>query len=71
MDKTEFEKQLIEKLEGIRKLSEKFFADNPEYDVDGKGYVSLVIYRDGVMANTDPARKNYVSVYKSLELDRA
>ena len=58
MTKENFEKELMKNLLKIREISEQFFKENPEYDIDKDGYLSLCIYHDSVRANTD--RKSVV-----------
>ena len=67
MKRQEFEEKLTEKMLEVRKLSERFFTDNPEYDVMGNGYVSIAVYRGSVGGNTDPSYNRYVDVFKEIK----
>ena len=40
MTKENFEKELMKNLLKIREISEQFFKENPEYDIDKDGYLS-------------------------------
>lgn len=66
MDKKEFEKKLTKKLLEVRKLSEQFFADNPEYDCSNNGYLSMTVWRDSIRANTSQKRSENVSIFKDI-----
>ena len=67
MTKENFEKELMKNLLKIREISEQFFKENPEYDIDKDGYLSLCIYHDSVRANTVSKKNDYVNIYKRLK----
>ena len=67
MKRQEFEKKITEKLLQVRELSEKFFADNPKYDVTGDGYVAIAVYRDCVCCHTSALREGYIQVFKGIK----
>ena len=68
MTRFTFEKRLLKKMHGIRALAQQFFKDNPEYDADKNGYLSMCIYQDSVGGNTTPSKDGYVSVFETVEL---
>ena len=69
MTRFTFEKRLLKKMHGIRALAQQFFKDNPEYDADKNGYLSMCIYQDSVGGNTTPSKDGYVSVFESVKLE--
>ena len=69
MTRFTFEKRLLKKMHGIRALAQQFFKDNPEYDADKDGYLSMSIYKDYVGGNTSPHKADYVSVFESVKLE--
>ena len=69
MTRFTFEKRLLKKMHGIRALAQQFFKDNPEYDADKNGYLSMCIYQDSVGGNTTPSKDGYVSVFESVVLE--
>ena len=48
-------------------LAQQFFKDNPEYDADKDGYLSMCIFQDSVSGNTSTHKADYVSVFESVE----
>ena len=67
MTRFTFEKRLLKKLHGIRALAQQFFNDNPEYDANKDGYLTMRIYQDSVGGNTTPSKDDHVSVFESVE----
>lgn len=69
MTRFTFEKRLLKKLHGIRALAQQFFKDNPEYDADKNGYLSMCVFQDSVSGNTSSSKDGYVSVFEEAELE--
>ena len=69
MTRFTFEKRLLKKMHGIRALAQQFFKDNPEYDADKNGYLSMCVFQDSVSGNTSPSKDGYVSVFEGVELE--
>ena len=66
MTRFTFEKRLLKKMHGIRALAQQFFKDNPEYDADKDGYLSMCIFQDSVSGNTSPHKADNVSVFEMV-----
>ena len=69
MTRFTFEKRLLKKMHGIRALAQQFFKDNPEYDADKDGYLSMSIYKDSVGGNTSPHKADHVNVFEMVKLE--